>query len=283
MTIKPWLDKAGAFTVEHIPCPHFSQPVALDSARTGVLHTTEGGWEGSLGVFKSHYAPHFMVGMDSSLNKVRIAQLVQVGTIGAALVTHNWLAIVQVEMIGFSKETPWTPDDETAQALASLMAVCKAEYGIPLVHPWADGDFGRAGDNPHRHAGKWGIVAGWYGHADCPSPDTHWDPGNLQWSKILAAASAMTGVVDAPAWTPPPPPPRPCACGQHAPDLSTIKGIQQALISLGLNVGEAGADDEDGPDTQGAIKAFQRFARLRPTGIADQVTKAALAKEIAGG
>jgi hypothetical protein len=96
---------------------------------------------------------------------------------------------VQIEMIGFSKDKPWLPDDETVMALTSLMAVCAREYRIPLTHPWPDGDFGKAGDNPHRSSGKYGIVPGWYGHGDCPSPDTHWDPGDLEWSVILGKAS----------------------------------------------------------------------------------------------
>jgi len=132
-----------------------------------------------------------MLGYDADAQKVRIAQLVQVGTIGAALVTHNNQAIVQIEMVGFSKETPWVPDDDTAAALASLMATCASEYGIPLSHPWPDGDFGKAGNNPHRSSGKFGRIAGWYGHGDCPSPDTHWDPGNLKWSVIFDMAKQM--------------------------------------------------------------------------------------------
>jgi hypothetical protein len=103
--VKPFLDKCGKFTVEQIPCPHFSIPVALAAPRTGVLHTTEGDWTSSLAVFKTHFAPHFLLGFDASQNKVRIAQLVQVGTIGAALVTHNDHAIIQIEMIGYSKQT----------------------------------------------------------------------------------------------------------------------------------------------------------------------------------
>ena len=67
-------------------------------------------------------------------------------------------------MVGFSQEKPWLPDDDTAAALASLMAVCASEYGIPLQHPWPDGDFGKAGKNPHRSSGKYGSVPGWYGH-----------------------------------------------------------------------------------------------------------------------
>jgi N-acetylmuramoyl-L-alanine amidase len=198
-SVTPWLQQAGKFPIAHIGgIPHFNQSVLLGSPRTGVLHTTEGGWAGSLAIFKQHFAPHFMLGFDADAQKVRIAQLVQVGTIGAALKAHNNQAIVQIEMIGFSKETPWLPDDDTVEALASLMAVCLAEYGIPLDHPWPDGDFGKAGDNPHRSSGKYGAVAGWFGHGDCPSPDTHWDPGNLEWSVVLAKARQMANATAAP-------------------------------------------------------------------------------------
>jgi hypothetical protein len=198
-TVKPWLDQAGRFPITHIGgIPHFNQSVLLDAPRTGVLHTTEGGWVGSLAIFKQHFAPHFMLGFDADAQQVRIAQLVQVGTIGAALKAHNNQAIVQIEMIGFSKEQPWLPDAETVAALASLMAECNSEYGIPLEHPWPDGDFGKAGPNPHRSSGKYGNVAGWYGHGDCPSPDTHWDPGSLKWSVVLDKAEQMVNGPGAP-------------------------------------------------------------------------------------
>ena len=197
--VKPWLEQAGKFPIIHIGgIPHFNQGVVLNAPRTGVLHTTEGGWAGSLAIFKQHFAPHFMLGFDADAQKVRIAQLVQIGTIGAALKAHNDQAIVQIEMIGFSKEQPWLPDDETLAALASLMAVCADEYGIPLEHPWPDGDFGKSGKNPHRSSGKYGKVPGWYGHGDCPSPDTHWDPGNLKWSEVLGMAKHMTHDIGAP-------------------------------------------------------------------------------------
>ena len=191
-SVKPWLDQAGKFLIAHIGgISHFNDGVHLDAPRTGVLHTTEGGWAGSLAIFKQHFAPHFMLGFDADAQKVRIAQLVQVGTIGAALVTHNNQVIVQIEMVGFSKKAPWLPDDETTAALASLMAACSIEYGTPLNHPWADGDFGKAGNNSHRSSGKFGKIPRWYGHGDCPSPDTHWDPGNLEWSVILDMAKQM--------------------------------------------------------------------------------------------
>lgn len=198
-SVKPWLDQAGDFPISHIGgIPHFNQSVLLSSPRTGVLHTTEGGWAGSLAIFKEHFAPHFLLGFDAEEGKVRIAQLVQIGTIGAALKANNNKAIVQVEMVGFSKENPWLPDAQTADALASLMAVCNIEYGIPLLRPWLDGDWGKFGNNPHRTSGKYGTVTGWFGHGDCPNPDKHWDPGNMQWSVIFAKAAQMVGHAGAP-------------------------------------------------------------------------------------
>ncbi len=240
MTLAPWLTKAGAFDVEHVGgIPHFNQTIDLDAPPAAVLHTTEGNWAGSMSVFKQHYAPHFMVGYDETEGRVRIVQLVQVGTIGAALVTHNWLARVQVEVIGFSKETPWVFDDETAAAVASLMAACKDAYGIPLSRPWPDGVYGKATAlDPHRNAGQFGRDAGWFGHGDVPSPDSHWDPGNLQWSVLFAKAEAIDGKQPIPGT--PVALARPCACAaldqdliyavEHA-DAATKAAIMKALAA----------------------------------------------------
>ncbi len=179
------LKKAGPYDVEWIRCPQYAGPTLLSLPRTGVLHTTEGGFDGSLAVFKRHYAPHFLIS-----NSI-IAQLTEIGLAGESLVTHNNMAIVQIEMVGFSKETPWFPDDETAKRVAAVMATCQALFALPLSHPWADGDYGRAGPNPHRTSGKWGAVAGWFAHGDVPSPDNHWDPGCLSWSRLFALAATF--------------------------------------------------------------------------------------------
>jgi len=187
--MKAWIDKAGEYVVKHITVPHFQQPVDLEAPRAGVLHTTEGGWSGSLSVFEKHYAPHFVVGATDPHKyggDVRIAQLVPVGFIGGACRAHNNKAIVQIEMVGHSKETLWRPDLETAKALAALMIVCFNEWRIPLYHPWPEEDWGHAGHNAHRSSGKFGKVAGWYGHQDMPDPDVHWDPGHLDWDWIFS-------------------------------------------------------------------------------------------------
>ncbi len=175
MTITPWLTKAGRFPVEHIGgIPHLNEGVDLFSPRTGIIHTTEPGprasqlegWDAAIGVFKHHWSPHFLIGAG------RIAQLVQVGTRSGALVDHNVSAIVQVEVVANSSESPWLFDDATAEAVAALMAACHIEYGIPLFRPWPDGVYGKArASDPHRAEGKYGHVSGWFGHGDIPSPD----------------------------------------------------------------------------------------------------------------
>ena len=67
MPLIPWLTRAGSFDVEHVGgIPHFNESVTLGAPRAGVLHTTEGATiEGAMSVFRSHYAPHFVVGRDA--------------------------------------------------------------------------------------------------------------------------------------------------------------------------------------------------------------------------
>lgn len=186
------LQKAGAFDVVSIPCRAYAGPANLSSPRIGVIHTTEGGFDGALSIFKKRFAPHFLI------NGTTIAQLVPIGAAGASLVTHNNMSLVQIEVVAYSKQQPWLPDDATLQRLAAVMATCHHLFGIPLSRPWADGDWGRYGDNPHRHASFWGRVGGWYGHGDAPLPDEHWDPGNLQWGKIFNLAHTLEQALEEP-------------------------------------------------------------------------------------
>ena len=43
-----------------------------------------------------------------------------------------------------------------------------------------------------RSAGKWGHVAGWYGHVEVPENE-HWDPGAFEWTKTIERAKALAG------------------------------------------------------------------------------------------
>jgi hypothetical protein len=164
----------------------------------------------------------------------------------------------------------------------------------------------RASD-PHRAEGKFGHFAGWYGHGDCPSPDSHWDPGALRWSELFRVASAMPAASAAP--TPlPVAPPRPCAHAAAAAgaalderslspgttqgsaiaapapaaalDLSAVSGLQRALNALGYKLD---VDGDFGRETEGALKSFQMHVGLAADGVVGPVTISALEQELRGG
>lgn len=197
--IRSILDKVGPYQVRQVSVQHSSTLVDLTHPRTGCLHTTEGHFDDGLAELTKHYAPHFMVGFNPKIKKSEIIQFVPVGFSARATRANNEKLLVQIEMVGFSDEKPWLPIGknkqhnhdygDTLDALCWLFNVCEVEYGIPLSHPWPDGDFGLAGlapRNKHRNQGKLGHIAGWFCHGDMPNPDIHWDVGNMQWSKVFA-------------------------------------------------------------------------------------------------
>lgn len=211
--MKKLLTTAGKYRVEQASCPP-TGPVDLGVPRTGVLHTTEGPFESAFAEFRTKYAPHFLVGRDKT-GKVRIVQFVSLGNWAAALENHaggvetNRWAVAQIELAAHSQTTPWQADAGVTDALASLLAELHIEAGIPLSRPfpdamppppWAVESFSR------RHAGKWGKVAGWYGHVEVPE-NSHWDPGAYKWANLLKAAQAkLPKPVPSPTPTPAPTP-----------------------------------------------------------------------------
>lgn len=193
--VNGWLPHACGQTVEHLPCPYYGGKVDMSVPAQGVMHTIEGSLAGGLSVFDQHWAPTFTVGGK------RILQLIPLGYAAAALEhtgpppTNEW-ARVQIEVQGFSKATPWdlaSADPETFESLAHLLAALRFPQvaGIPLARPypdapmpaqpWADLGF------PRRHDGRWGHTAGWYGHIEIPG-NSHWDPGELAYTDLLARA-----------------------------------------------------------------------------------------------
>lgn len=175
--MKLWLQKAGPYKVEYHPAPHPTTPVDWGAKPKGVVHTTEGGWAGAIGVFDQHYAPTFQVGPG------RIAQFMPIGEMAAALENHsggvetNADARAQIEIVGFSQHTPWLPDAKTLDALAYLLAELAARDIVPLVHV----------PNSQRRPDVWIGGSGWFGHDGVPENE-HWDPGALKWAEVMAQA-----------------------------------------------------------------------------------------------
>jgi hypothetical protein len=187
--MQKWLSRAGTYRVEHMPLPYFAAAVDLDTPHKGVLHTTEGSTiEGALSAYRSKgFCPTFTLGKDAK-GRVRILQHKALGQIGSTLMNQaggvqtNALAIVQIEMVGFSKKYSWYPEPRVVDALLSLMVVLKTEAGIPLI--W---------QAVRRSPGLWKKVSGWMGHIDVPE-NYHWDPGALDTSRLMAEAKARARI-----------------------------------------------------------------------------------------
>src|SRR5262249_9633019 len=116
--------------------------------------------------------------------------------------TNRW-ARAQIEVVGFSQESPYQFDEATLARLAALLGLLERIASIPLTRPfpdampptpWAVKTFSR------RHSGDWGTVAGWFGHVEVPGGNDHWDPGALRWSELLARARGTPGAT-ADRWT----------------------------------------------------------------------------------
>lgn len=192
------ISKAVSYPVRQVSVPH--DLIDCDQSRppAGILHTTEGGWDGAMSVFRQHFAPNFMVGRNPE-GKVEIVQFIPIGKMAAAVQnlaggveTNRW-ARVQIEIVGFSSLKPWLPGEDVCHALASLFDAIHDNPlgGIPLKRPFPDtleaGITWASASNPRRRSGKWGTVSGWFGHVEVPEND-HWDCGSLQVQDIFAMA-----------------------------------------------------------------------------------------------
>jgi hypothetical protein len=160
----------------------------------GVMHTTEGHWNGSLNVFTDSNTPTFALGWHTITDNntkdegpFHLAQFMPIGEMAMTLVNDpggtetNREALVQIEVVGWSKHDPWLFDEKTTNVLASLIDRLEEVCGIPLQ---------RAG-NGTRSVVRWDGKAGWFGHGEVPE-NGHWDPGELKWGELFAAAPNET-------------------------------------------------------------------------------------------
>jgi len=191
-----WVETIGEFEVERKPIPRVGNKpfLLMEHPMIGVLHTTEGSTIG--GAFtalnNSHSAPHFIAGDN------RIMQCRPMTAQGAALKTPanqfpNKFAAVQIEMVGFSKDTPWLPPESSLLPVLAIMRwAAESPIDIPLRRPseeWLDNCLDvpkpwATANNERRKSGIWAGAKGWYMHMEVPGND-HWDCGALKWKEIF--------------------------------------------------------------------------------------------------
>lgn len=196
-----FLSKVGGVEVEHFSGIRRSfQSVTLSSPPKAVAHTTEGGWEPSINVYRSSMsAPTFQVGRDGPVKgplgarfidggRLRLAQFMPIGEMALSL-RHigdpetNRIARVQVEIVGFRKLEPWLPDDPAlVELLAALMSEIKRVADVPL-HRGGDGT---------RSVARWVSNSGWFGHNEVPAGNDHTDPGALKYDVLFRKAQGST-------------------------------------------------------------------------------------------
>ena len=161
----------------------------------GVIHTTEGGWDGSLGEFKNGLkAPHVMAAPPSHPDGPRIVQFISLDRSAYALfnaeggVETNRLGALQVEVVGFAKDSPTLTDNDLAWIGREVIGpMTRAAPGpIKLEGP----EFFGEEDFQAMSASAWESFNGWCGHQHVPeNVNVHWDPGKIDIQAIFDAAS----------------------------------------------------------------------------------------------
>jgi len=167
----------------------------------GVLHTTQGGWNGSLGVFANDLtAPHVMAAPPSHPDGPRIVQFISLDRSAYALanadggVETNRRGALQVEIVGFAEDIKQLTDDDLFWIGTKVVGpMTRAAPGpIKLEGPKffgeEDGTLATVGSFQRMSASAWESFNGWCGHQHVPEND-HWDPGKIDIQAIFDAAS----------------------------------------------------------------------------------------------
>ena len=193
-----WPDEIYGFKVEHEPTGSAGTlltPVSI------VLHTTE--TSGPIGFYPD--PPNF------ETSSGRIRQFRGVDEWSAALrhdPAHNPFGTetnafaAQIEIVGFSQQKLWQPDEGTMERTAAVMAYFAEFHGVPLVVPnpdWKDDGSDIVGIWASRNSRRkwaelhWPYTRGVWMHLEVPwqAPTWHWDAGGLARRELIARAEDM--------------------------------------------------------------------------------------------
>lgn len=177
-----WLDGFQKVTYAHTPGLAYTRPV-----RGVVFHTTEGGTEfGAFGVYsRIQAAPHFTVNpetktrcqhIDTDLGAYALRNL-------AGGVETNTSGVVQVELVGFAKDTEFWSTERLRWIGEEVVApIMRAHPTIPNAVYLGNGRMTFTQWN------EWS--GGLCGHKDVPEND-HADPGGLNLQTILSFARGV--------------------------------------------------------------------------------------------
>jgi len=156
-----------------------------------IVHTTEGGLAGSLSAYETkHVVPHFTWDYSSRrrLQHVDTASSVSALANDSGGVQTNRDGAIQVEIVGFAADSHNWPDAMLAWLADGIKEVCTREGINPAHAPrFVGAESSPASQSaPQRMSpAAWDGFDGVCGHQHVPENE-HWDPGRLDYPKILA-------------------------------------------------------------------------------------------------
>lgn len=192
MTFPAWIDRIEDFRVEKREGRRPGGQAYLrlvNSTRQVIWHTTEGSSvDAAVETLRRNFScPHFVIGPN------RIVQMRPLWAQAATVRGDNsrsW----QVEVVGFSKQGLWTPDEPTARAFAALLRFFRGRLDVPFRRPdgWRDDCRDIDGiwattSNSRRRSRRAPGFAGHVMHLEWPE-NTHWDQGAIAWSRMFELA-----------------------------------------------------------------------------------------------
>src|SRR3954468_7403883 len=169
-------------------------------------------------------------------------------------VETNRADCVQVELIGFARDTPSWPRAHYAR-IASLARWIEANHDVPRRSTVT------FATTPQRlDSDTWLAYAGHLGHEHVPAqPGNHWDPGAFRIELVVGGEVRVSELQ-----------PPTLAVGDRG---EPVHHLQALLRRAGYKLA---ADSIFGPVTQAAVRDFQRTRRLVTDGIVGPRTWAAL-------
>ena len=287
-----WLDPAK---YEHIPITGGTGPGTYveGTAWKFVLHSTEGppgSIAGTVRLFESRplSCPHLMI---DPMGTGRRIQHIPLDWSACALRggrggwQTNRARAIQMEVVGYTNDSPGWPDGALATIADVIADVCRAGFPInPHNVPDDSGLHGTLATEgaPQRFSGEaFALFDGICGHVRVPFQD-HYD---IAYLNTLRVAELVRANLDGRPGPVAPPAGRPAGggpSGGHPGYLSRgsaggqVTFVQDLLRGLGFDPGPS--DGDFGPATEAAVKRFQASRGLSADGIVGPATNAAISE-----
>lgn len=176
-------------------------------------------------------------------------------------VRENRDNVIQIEIIWYAGQIGNLPDT-AYRDLAEFVAYVRKEWGGPSLN---FANVGGPNDDVHLTNAQYDAFNGLLGHANAPKPSTHWDPGKLDYSKIVKYVRELEKGPVVPTPTPPTTP----SVNPNTVQARDIPNpsVKQILEWDGIQAPNAAADD---PNKFWTLANYTRWGYKQGTQIIEQ-------------